>query len=124
MFQYPEHLRWHGAPGDALRHGPRRLGRSGRAGKPGKSPASLQGNPAAVPHYLVPPRSVCLQALLIPIFALSGRLIVSAFDFLPSATPRTYPQLGKAAAGTAGLRAVMLFSFLELFGGRYVQGIS
>ena len=59
-----------------------------------------------------------LQALLIPIFAFSGRLIVSSFEFLPPHTPQTYPELGKAAAGAAGLRAVMLFSFLELFGGR------
>lgn len=58
-----------------------------------------------------------VQALLLPLFALSGQLIVWAFDLLPAAVPRTYPALGRAAAGRHGLRAVMLFSFLELFGG-------
>ncbi|KAL4447326.1 hypothetical protein ABPG77_007359 [Micractinium sp. CCAP 211/92] len=58
-----------------------------------------------------------VQALLLPLFALSGQLIVWAFDLLPATVPRTYPALGRAAAGRHGLRAVMLFSFLELFGG-------
>ncbi|KAL4443562.1 hypothetical protein ABPG75_011299 [Micractinium tetrahymenae] len=58
-----------------------------------------------------------VQALLLPLFALSGQLIVWAFDLLPAAVPRTYPELGRAAAGRHGVRAVMIFSFLELFGG-------
>jgi hypothetical protein len=57
------------------------------------------------------------QVLLVPTFAFSGQLIVSAFGMLPPHVSRTYPELGRAAAGLHGLRAVMLFSFLELFGG-------
>ena len=40
-----------------------------------------------------------------------------AFDRLPAHVPRTYPDLGHAAAGAAGRRAVLCCSFLELFGG-------
>ncbi|PSC72470.1 Vacuolar amino acid transporter 1 [Micractinium conductrix] len=54
---------------------------------------------------------------LLPLFALSGLLIVWAFDRLPAHVPRTYPDLGHAAAGAAGRRAVLCCSFLELFGG-------
>lgn len=31
-------------------------------------------------------------ALVMPLFALSGQLIVLAFDLMPSNTPRTYPE--------------------------------
>lgn len=52
------------------------------------------------------------QPLRIPV-----QLIVWAFDLLPAGVPRTYPELGRAAAGQHGVRAVMALSFLELFGG-------
>lgn len=55
--------------------------------------------------------------LITPLFALSGQLMVWAFDLMPAGAPRTYPQLGAAAGGRAGKRAVLLFSFLELWGG-------
>jgi len=61
--------------------------------------------------------ALAAQAALLPLFALSGQLIVKAFDLMPASLPKTYPALGEAAAGAAGLRAVMFFSFLELFGG-------
>jgi hypothetical protein len=48
------------------------------------------------------------------------QLICGAFDLMPADCPKTYPNLGRAAAGRAGLRSVLLFSFLELFGGSVV----
>jgi len=43
---------------------------------------------------------------------LSLQLIVWAFDLMPSNAPKTYPELGRVAAGRWGVQAVMLFSFL------------
>lgn len=40
------------------------------------------------------------------------QLIVWAFDLMPVNVPKTYPELGRAAAGRWGVQAVMLFSFL------------
>ena len=54
--------------------------------------------------------------LLVPLFGCSGRLICAAFDCLPPRAPRSYPELGRAAGGRAGQRAVLLFCGLELFG--------
>ncbi len=73
---------------------------------------------------MTPAQSCCVVSpALIHLHPPTGRpcrplqLIVWAFDLLPATVPRTYPALGRAAAGRHGLRAVMLFSFLELFGG-------
>lgn len=38
--------------------------------------------------------------------------MVWAFDLMPANAPKTYPELGRAAAGRLGVQAVMLFSFL------------
>ena len=54
--------------------------------------------------------------LLVPLFGCSGQLICGAFDCLPPRAPRSYPELGRAAGGRAGQRAVLLFCGLELFG--------
>lgn len=40
------------------------------------------------------------------------QLMVWAFDLMPANAPKTYPELGRAAAGRLGVQAVMLFSFL------------
>lgn len=55
-------------------------------------------------------------ALLVPLFALSGQLICAAFDLMPPGSRKTFPELGRAAAGRGGMRAVFLFCSLELFG--------
>lgn len=57
-----------------------------------------------------------LLALLVPLFGFSGQLICTAFDCLPPRAPRSYPELGRVAAGAAGQRAVLVFCGLELFG--------
>lgn len=44
------------------------------------------------------------------------QLICSAFDLMPPGSRKTFPELGRAAAGPAGMRAVFLFCSLELFG--------
>lgn len=42
----------------------------------------------------------------------SVQLICWAFDLMPASVPRTYPELGRAAAGRWGVHAVLLFSFM------------
>lgn len=59
-------------------------------------------------------------ALLVPLFALSGQLICSAFDRLPPGTRKTFPELGRCAAGAAGMRTVFAFCSAELFGASIV----
>lgn len=55
-------------------------------------------------------------AILVPLFGCSGQLICSAFDLMPAGVPKTYPNLGAAAAGKLGSRVVLAFSCCELFG--------
>lgn len=64
--------------------------------------------------------AVGVLAALVPLFALSGRLICAAFDQLPPGSLKTFPELGRAAAGAAGQRAVYVFCSLELFGATIV----
>ncbi|KAL4858773.1 Translation initiation factor IF-2 [Chlorella vulgaris] len=58
--------------------------------------------------------------LLVPLFAASGQLICLSFEMMPGGMPRTYANLGAAAAGSAGRNAVLLFSCCELFGATLV----
>ena len=39
---------------------------------------------------------------------------------MPPGVPRSYPELGRTAAGAAGARAVLLFCFMELAGASIV----
>jgi vesicular inhibitory amino acid transporter len=56
----------------------------------------------------VPPRPSHLQ------------LICKALDLMPPGQQKTYPELGRAAGGTPGMRILLCFSLLELFGGTVV----
>jgi vesicular inhibitory amino acid transporter len=48
------------------------------------------------------------------------QLICKAFDLMPPGQQKTYPELGRAAGGTPGMRILLCFSLMELFGGTVV----
>ncbi|KAI7835542.1 hypothetical protein COHA_010558 [Chlorella ohadii] len=83
----------------------------------------------SMPYALMRGGWLALGALLLimPLFALSGQLIVWAFDLMPSNAPKTYPELGRVAAGRYPMQNELNTNcccrfrlYAELFGGHII----